>query len=140
MRSPLSHPDALADQEGLVAAFAGQLHLAPSETEALPTHGRSGLPATLLYGLPAAAAYLDLTPHQLRVWLEYGGPIATIARSQGRSLDGVIDIFVEHAAASLDLLVAAGWLPTTQEAALLDELDRRLGSTTWETSRTRSAA
>jgi hypothetical protein len=140
MRSPLSHRNALIDQEELVAAFAEQLHPISTRSDVPPSRGRSALPAALLYGLHDAADYLDLTPHQLRVWLEYGGPIATISRAQGKSVDAVVDIFVQRATASLGLLAAAGWLPVTQEATLLDELDRRLGSTTWETTRTRSAA
>jgi hypothetical protein len=141
MRFRLSQPEALTDQEHLVATFARQLRLEPaSDDEPTDERERHTLPQTLLYGLPAAAAYLGLTTDQLRVWLEYGGPLATVARVQGRSVEAVTDIFVEHAMSGLGLLVDAGWLPTTQESALLTELSQRLSATTWEATRARDAA
>jgi hypothetical protein len=140
MRFRLSQPEAPTDQEHLVATFARQLRLEPAPDEPTDERERHTLPQTLLYGLPAAAAYLGLTSDQLRVWLEYGGPLASVARAQGRPIEAVIDIFVEHAASGLGLLVDAGWLPTTQESALLVELSQRLGATTREATRARDAA
>lgn len=138
MRYPLSHPEAVADHEQLVAAFASRLRDEP--TEATDIESRSELSQVLLYGLPAAAAYLGLTTRQLRVWLEYGGPVATIARAQGRPVQGLVDVFVESACANLEQLVAAGWLPPAQHDLLLSELRSRLGASSWEVSRGRLAA
>ncbi len=67
MRFPLSQPEALTDEEHLVATFAPQLRLEPVAGELTGARERHALPQTLRYGLPAAAAYLDLTTDQLRV-------------------------------------------------------------------------
>jgi hypothetical protein len=140
MRFPLSHSDAVPDHEQLIAAYASPLRVEPDAAETADRESRSELSQTLLYGLPAAAAYLGLTTHQLRVWLEYGGPIGTIARAQGRPSQGVTDIFVESACANLEQLVAAGWLPPAQYDLLLTELRGRLGASSWEVVRGRLAA
>jgi hypothetical protein len=140
VRIPASPPDVLTDQEDVVGAFAGQLRLEPAARNRRRKHVRSELPQLLLSGLPAAAAYLDLTPEQLRVWLEYGGPLATIARAQEREVDTVIDIFVEHATFDCELLAAAGWLPIAQQIVLLEELSRRLETTRWDADSSRQAA
>jgi hypothetical protein len=134
----VTDPTILSDQEEMVAAFASQLRPGFGDEEAAAD--RSELPRILLCGLPAAAAYLGLSTHQLRVWLEYGGPISTIARAQGRPTDGVVAVFVESAVAYLEPLLAVGQVDSAQFEILLRDLGSRLGTIQWEASRSNRAA
>ena len=145
MRSPLSRLSPTSERDEVIAAFGSLLRAEPEPDEHEDIEDHRGVPRTelsqtLLYGLPAAAAYLGLSTRQLRVWLEYGGPIATIARAQERQAETVIDIIVESAVANLEPLVAVGWLEQEQCDVLLSELGRRLDATDWEASGSEVAA
>ena len=137
MRSPLSRLGPSSEREEVIAAFGSLLRSEREPVERNGTENHDGGPPaelsqTLLYGLPTAAAYLGLSAPQLRTWLEYGGPLPTIARAQGRQTETVVDIFVENAIANLEPLVVVGWLEQEQCDALLTELGRRLDTTGWD--------
>jgi hypothetical protein len=70
----------------------------------------------------AAAAYLGLTPAELRAQIESGKTLAQVAADQGKSVDGLESAILAGAKARLDDAVAAGKITAAQEQQMLDRL------------------
>jgi polyhydroxyalkanoate synthesis regulator phasin len=70
----------------------------------------------------AAAAYLGLTPAELRAQLENGKTLAQVAADQGKSVEGLKAAILAGAKTELDAAVAAGKLTAAQEQTMLDDL------------------
>jgi uncharacterized coiled-coil protein SlyX len=83
--------------------------------------GRAGTP-----GPAVIAAYLGLTPAQLRQQLKAGKSLAQIAVAQGKSVSGLEDAIYADVQAHLDRAVANGRLTAAQEQAILSRLKTRL--------------
>jgi hypothetical protein len=80
----------------------------------------------LFHGLDAAADYLGLTESQLRTQLNTGKTLAEIAKSRGKSVDGLIAALKADTKKKLDAAVAAGRLTKADEAKVLSDLNQRL--------------
>src|SRR5919197_1637516 len=78
------------------------------------------------HGLDAAADYLGLTDSELRTQLNSGKTLAEIAKSQDKSVDGLIAALRADAKKKLDAAVKAGRLTKGDEEQILKDLDRRL--------------
>jgi hypothetical protein len=78
------------------------------------------------HGLDAAADYLGLTDSELRTQLNSGKTLAEIAKSQDKSVDGLIAALRADAKKKLDAAVAAGRLTKADEEQILSDLDQRL--------------
>jgi hypothetical protein len=74
--------------------------------------------------LPAAAAYLDLTPVALRKELGSGKSLAQVATAKGKSVDGLKSALVAAIKTKVDAAKAAGKLDATRAARLLDRAPR----------------
>jgi hypothetical protein len=74
--------------------------------------------------LPAAAAYLELTPVALRKELGSGKSLAQVATAKGKSVDGLKSALVAAIKTKVDAAKAAGKLDATRAARLLDRAPR----------------
>ena len=74
----------------------------------------------------AAAAYLGLTPAELRAQLENGKTLAQVAADQGKSVEGLKAAILAGARTELDAAVAAGKITAAQEQKMLDELQSHI--------------
>lgn len=77
-------------------------------------------------GPAAIAAYLGLTPAQLREQLRSGKTLAQIAVARGKTVSGLEAAIYADVQAHLDQAVANGRLSAAQEQALLTRLKARL--------------
>ena len=75
----------------------------------------------------AAAAYLGLTPAELRAEIESGKTLAQVAADQGKSVDGLESAILAGAKTRLDDAVAAGKISAAQEQEILDQLASHIG-------------
>jgi len=91
-----------------------------------PGFGRGG-PHELGHGLDAAASYLGLTEDQLRTQLESGKTLAQVAKTQGKSVDGLEAAMVKDATTKLDAAVKAGRLTAAEEQHILSDLKQHVG-------------
>jgi hypothetical protein len=74
----------------------------------------------------AAAAYLGLTPAELRAQLESGKTLAQVAAEQGKSVDGLKAAILAGAKTDLDAAVAAGKITAAQEQKMLADLESHI--------------
>jgi hypothetical protein len=74
----------------------------------------------------AAAAYLGLSPAELRAQLESGKTLAQIAADQGKSVEGLKAAILAGAKKDLDAAAAAGKITAAQEQQMLDDLASHL--------------
>ena len=74
--------------------------------------------------LPAAAAYLELTPVALRKELRSGKSLAQVATAKGKSVDGLKSALVAAIKTKVDAARAAGKLDATRATRLLDRAPR----------------
>lgn len=79
-----------------------------------------------LVGLSAAATYLGVTESALRSSLQGGSSLADVARSKGKTVDGLVAAFVAAAKADLEEAVADGRLTEAQKSAILADLPARI--------------
>lgn len=77
-------------------------------------------------GLDGAAAYLGLTRGQLHESLAAGKSLADVARTKGKSVDGLIGAMTAAAEKKLDAAVEAGRLTKTQKQEMLAGLKQRI--------------
>ncbi len=70
----------------------------------------------------AAGDYLGLTREELLQRLRSGQSLAQIAKTQGKSVEGLVGAIVEAAKKRLDAAVADGRLTSDQERSMLDRL------------------
>jgi hypothetical protein len=70
-----------------------------------------------------AAKYLGLTVRQLRERLVDGDSLADIAKAEGKSVDGLVDVFVADAKKRLDEGVAAGRITEARAKEILERLE-----------------
>jgi hypothetical protein len=77
-------------------------------------------------GLDAAASYLGLTETQLRDRLDNGRTLAQIAKTENKSVDGLVTVLKDDAKQELDNAVSAGRLTKAQEQQILSDLDQRI--------------
>jgi hypothetical protein len=78
------------------------------------------------HDLDGAASYLGLTEQQLHNQLESGKTLAEVAKTQGKSVDGLKDAMVKEPKAKLDAAVKAGQLSSAEEQRILADLERRI--------------
>jgi hypothetical protein len=76
--------------------------------------------------LGAATSYLGLTEAELRTQLAAGKSLAQIAGDRGKSVDGLIQAFVDAATKELEAAVAAGRLTEAQKQLILGDLKARI--------------
>ncbi len=95
--------------------------------------GKLGLPGRGLGGgtvgadvLTPAAAFLNLSVADLAADLKSGKTLAQEAKAKGKSADGLIDAIVAAEKKVLDAEVAAGWLTSDQETAVLATVKSRV--------------
>ena len=74
--------------------------------------------------LPAAAAYLGVTPVALRTELGSGKSLAQVATAKGKSVDGLKTALVAAIKTRVDAAKAAGKLDATRAARLLERAPR----------------
>lgn len=84
-----------------------------------------GRPAGKRFGA-AVAAYLGLTPAQLRSELRAGKSLAQIATEHGKTVAGLKSAILDAVKARLDKAVASGRLTAAQEKTILDRLSAHL--------------
>ncbi len=77
-------------------------------------------------GLSAAATYLGVTESALHSSLQEGLSLADIARSKGKTVDGLVAALVAAEQAELGRAVADGRLTEAQKTAILADLPARL--------------
>lgn len=77
-------------------------------------------------GLSAAATYLGVTESALRSSLQAGSSLADVARSKGKTVDGLVAALVAAAKAELGEAVADGKLTEAQKTAILADLPARI--------------
>jgi hypothetical protein len=77
-------------------------------------------------GLDAAASYLGLTQAQLLTKLESGTTLAAIAKSESKSVSGLVDAMYDAAKKDLDAAVSSGRLSQAQETQILSDLKAHL--------------
>jgi uncharacterized coiled-coil protein SlyX len=108
------------------AAAGATLAVAAGAGGALAAGGpRAGGPARHP-GPAAIAAYLGLTPAQLREQLRSGKSLAQIAVAQGKTVAGLEDAIIADVQTHLDQAVAKGRLTAAQETAVLARLKQRV--------------
>ena len=88
--------------------------------------GGFGLGAGLLADYNTAAAYLGLTPAQLRTDLMGGKTLADIATAQGKTADGLVTTIVAAVEKQLDAAVTAKKLTSAQEQAIEKNLQQQI--------------
>ena len=76
--------------------------------------------------LTPAAAFLNLSVADLAADLKSGKTLAQEAKAKGKSADGLIDAIVAAEKKVLDAEVAAGWLTSDQETAVLATVKSRV--------------
>jgi uncharacterized coiled-coil protein SlyX len=84
-----------------------------------------GRPAGKRFGA-AVAAYLGLSPAQLRTELRAGKSLAQIATEHGKTVAGLKSAILDAVKARLDKAVASGRLTAAQEKTILDRLSAHL--------------
>ena len=80
----------------------------------------------LFGGLDAAADYLGMTEAQLRTALDGGKTLAQVAKSKGKSVDGLVKALVADAKARLADAVKDGRLTQAQSKAMQSGLEARI--------------
>lgn len=85
-------------------------------------HGGPGIHG----GLDAAADYLGMTDAQLHNALESGKTLAQVAKSKGKSVDGLVDALVSDAKEHLAAAVKAGRLTQAQANRIQSDLRARI--------------
>lgn len=73
-------------------------------------------------GLDAAASYLGLSSSDLLSKLQSGKSLADVAKDQGKSVDGLIQVLVADAKKHLDQAVSDGHLSQAQEDQILGQI------------------
>ena len=91
-----------------------------------PGFGHHGGPHGIHAGLDAAAAYLGMTETQLHTALESGKTLAQVAKSKGKSVDGLVAAMVADEKAELAAAVKAGRLTQAQANAIQSDLKGRI--------------
>jgi polyhydroxyalkanoate synthesis regulator phasin len=76
--------------------------------------------------LDVAAAYLGLGEAQLRTQLASGKSLADVARAQGKSVGGLVDVLVAAVKTQIDAAVAAGRLTQAQADRVLSDVRQRV--------------
>jgi hypothetical protein len=74
----------------------------------------------------AAAAYLGLTPAELRAQLESGKTLAQVAADRGKSVQGLKAAILAGAKTDLDAAVAAGKITAALEQQMLADLESHI--------------
>ncbi len=85
-------------------------------------HARGMMLGPIGPGADAAAKYLGLSQAELRTQLRKGKSLAYVAKTQGKSVDGLEQAIVDAAKADLDKAVAAGDLTQKQADEMLKGL------------------
>ncbi len=85
-----------------------------------------GLRRFLDGGMTAVAGYLGLSATQLQADLANGQTLAQIARTQGKSIDGLLAAMTVQVKKGLDAAVAGGMLTQTQANQLASRLAARM--------------
>jgi hypothetical protein len=80
----------------------------------------------ILRGLDVAASYLGLSEANLRAKLEGGQTLAGIAKTGGKSVDGLVRALVADAKKHLDAAVAAGRLTRSEESSILPRIEEHI--------------
>ena len=101
---------------------AGDMPLLGPGGPGLHHHGPHGLHGDIA----AAADYLGMTEANLRSALEGGKTLAQVAKSRGKSVDGLVDALVADAKAKLADAVKDGRLTQAQSRALQAGLEARV--------------
>jgi hypothetical protein len=83
-------------------------------------------PHLKLAGLDVAAEYLGMTKASLLSALEDGKTLAQVARSEGKSVDGLVDAMVAEAEADLTAGVKAGRLTQAEKKRIQADLEERI--------------
>jgi hypothetical protein len=83
----------------------------------------------------AAAAYLGVTPADLRTALQGGKSLAQVAQDKGKSVDGLVAALTDQAKKDLDSAVASGRLTAAQEQTMLADLPQRIADLVNRTGR-----
>ena len=91
-----------------------------------PGFGHHGGPHGMHAGLDAAADYLGLTESQLHTAFESGKTLAQVAKSKGKSVDGLVAAMVADEKAELAAAVKAGRLTQAQANAIQSDLKARI--------------
>jgi hypothetical protein len=91
-----------------------------------PGFHHHGGPRGIHGGLDAAAQYLGMTDAQLHTALESGKTLAQVAKSKGKSVDGLVAALVADAKAHLVDAVKAGRLTQAQANAIQSDLNARI--------------
>jgi polyhydroxyalkanoate synthesis regulator phasin len=91
-----------------------------------PGFGHHGGPHGMHAGLDAAADYLGVTEAQLHTALESGKTLAQVAKSKGKSVDGLVAAMVADEQAELAAAVKAGRLTQAQANAIQSDLKARI--------------
>jgi polyhydroxyalkanoate synthesis regulator phasin len=91
-----------------------------------PGFGHHGGPHGMHAGLDAAADYLGLTEAQLHTALSNGKTLAQVAKSKGKSVDGLVAAMVAEKKAELAAAVKAGRLTQAQANAIQSDLKARI--------------
>jgi hypothetical protein len=76
--------------------------------------------------LEAATEYLGMTQAQLEEALEDGKTLAQVAKDQGKSVEGLVDVLVEGAEQKLQDAVEAGRLTEAEKREMLEGLRDRI--------------
>lgn len=76
----------------------------------------------LFAGLDAAATYLGMTRAELRTQFENGKSLADLAKTHGKSVEGLVQALVDTAKTKLDAAVASGRLTQSQADSILSDL------------------
>jgi hypothetical protein len=79
-----------------------------------------------LGGFDAAADYLGVTEEQLRDALADGESLADVAKSEGKTVDGLVDALVADAKEKLAQAVEDGRLTQAQRNAIQEDLEDRI--------------
>ncbi len=87
-------------------------------------HGPRG--GALAAGVQELATYLGLTSDELRTQLRSGKSLAEIAKTQGKTIDGLKTAITAAVTKRLDAAVTAGKLTAERKQKLLDRLGARL--------------
>jgi polyhydroxyalkanoate synthesis regulator phasin len=83
-------------------------------------------PPGVFGGPDAAADYLGMTQAQLREALEDGKSLAEVAKSKGKSVDGLVSALVADAKERLDNAVEDGRLTEAQSKEMLADLEKHI--------------
>jgi hypothetical protein len=89
-----------------------------------PMGGHGGPGA--MRGLDAAASYLGLSQSELMTKLQNGKSLADIAKEQGKSVDGLVQVMVADAKKGLDQAVKDGNLSQSQADDILGQIKQHI--------------